>query len=506
MTSLTLEQIIRWLADALRCDPNRVEPLAALVHELTGGSPFFAIHFITELTDEKLLTFEPSGSGWTWDLDRIRTKGYIDDIADFLVGKLNRLPASTQEVLQELACLGGVVQAATLALVRAEQIAATEEALRELVRAGLIVQTETAYQCRHDRVQEAAYALIPEDQRAATHLRIGRLLALRAQPGEGDERIFEIVNQLNRGISLIETTEEKEQIAEINLRASRRAKAATAYPSALAYLEIGRSLLSPDAWGRQHRLMFSLELQSAECEFLTGQFSRADSRLSTLIQRAHDLRERASVIFLQIFLYRALEQSGRAVAVGLEFLREFGIEWSPHPTLAEVALEYDRIGESLGPRSIESLVELPVMEDPVQRTIVDLLAALEEPAFFTDENLRCLMVGRMVNISLVHGNADGSCIAYVHLGWFLAPRFGDFEAGFRFGKLGLDLVERPGLQRFRARVLQCFGYFINPCSAHLRAGIPLLRRSFGLAQEAGDQPTPVTGDRLVTLPPRPERI
>jgi PAS domain S-box-containing protein len=195
-----------------------------------------------------------------------------------------------------------------------------------------------------------------------------------------------------------------------------------------------------------------------------------------------------------------LEQSDRAVAVGLAFLRELGIEWSPHPTLADVAREYDRIEESLGARSIESLIDLPEMEDPIQRTIVDLLAALEEPAFFTDENLRSLMVARMVNISLVNGNTDGSCIAYVHLGWFLAPRFGDYEAGFRFGKLGLELVERPGLQRFRARVLQCFGYFINPCSAHLRAGIPLLRRSFGLAQEAGDLTyAGYCCDRLVTL-------
>ena len=129
-----------------------------------------------------------------------------------------------------------------------------------------------------------------------------------------------------------------------------------------------------------------------------------------------------------------------------------------------------------------------------------MLTVLEEPAHFTDENLRYLVLARMVNLSLKHGNSDGSCVAYVNLGWLVGPLFGDQQTAFRFGKLGLDLVEKRGLERFRARVSQCFGYFVIPWSRHLRTGIGLLRRSFIAAQEVGDIKYAVySHDRLVTF-------
>jgi predicted ATPase len=143
---------------------------------------------------------------------------------------------------------------------------------------------------------------------------------------------------------------------------------------------------------------------------------------------------------------------------------------------------------------------LPPMTDSAWLATLDVLTAVEEPAYFTDENLRCLVVARIVNLSLEHGNSDGSCVAYVQLGWFVGPRFDDYEAAFRFGKLGLDLVEKRGLERFRARVSQCFGYFINPWSRHLRTSVEVLRRSFTTAQEAGDvKYAAYSCDRFVTV-------
>ncbi|MBV8584851.1 MAG: GAF domain-containing protein, partial [Verrucomicrobia bacterium] len=184
----------------------------------------------------------------------------------------------------------------------------------------------------------------------------------------------------------------------------------------------------------------------------------------------------------------------------LEYLRETGVDWSLHPTNEEVQREYQRIWQQLGNRPIEALVDLPSMTDPLRRATLDLLAVTEGPAFFHDQNLRSLIVTRMVNLSLEYGNSDGSCVAYLQLGWFVGPRFGDHQAAFRFGMLGLELTENRGLERFKPRVYQIFSYFISPWTRPLRASLESLRRSFRLARETGDIKYAAYGcDRLTTL-------
>jgi GAF domain-containing protein len=455
---------------------------------------------LTTLTDERLLVFDSSAAAWSWDLARIRAKGYTENVADLMAGKLSRLSHATQEALGQLACLGNSAEVSTLALIQRVSEEQIGTALGEAVHAGLVFWLDSIYVFLHDRVREAAYALIPESERAAVHLRIGRLLVSCTAPGEMEEKIFEIVNQLNRGTALIDSLEERERVAELNLRAGERAKNSTAYASALTYFVTGRALLAAESWEQRYTLTFGLELQRAECEFLTGDFAAAEERLSMLSRRAGDLAGSAAVARLQTELYTALDQSARAVEAGLKYLRRAGVDWSQHPTDDEVQHEYERIWRQLGSRPIEALIDLPPMTDAASLATLEVLTAVDEPSYFIDENLRFLVVARMVNLSLEHGNSEGSCVAYVHVGWLLAPRFGDHEAAFRFAKLGLDLVEKRGLERFRARVFQSFAYFVDPWSRHLRSSLELLRHSFTTAQEAGDLKYAVYAcDRLVTF-------
>jgi len=500
LAPLGLDDVGRLVADSLNCERDSAQPLARLVHEKTGGNPFFAIQFFTALAEEGLLAFDSGAAAWAWDLARIRAKGYTDNVVDLMAGKLNRLPDMTQEAIGLLACLGSVAEIATLSLVQGESEQEIHAALWEAVRAGLVLRLDNSYTFLHDRVQEAAYALIPESERAVVHLRIGRLFVSQTAPEEMEEKIFEIVNQLNRGALLIDSLEERERVAELNLNAAKRAKTSTAYASALTYLVGGLALLTAESWEQQYALTFALEFQRAECEFMIGDFAAAEERLSMLSLHAGNLVDSAAVARLQTELYASLDQSDRAVEAGLEYLRRVGVDWSPHPTNGQLRQEYERIWRQLGDRSIEALVDLPPMTDPACRATLDVLTAVEEPANFTDENLRCLVIARMVNLSLEHGNSDGSCVAYVQLGWFVAPRFGDYQAAFRFATLGLDLVEKRGLERFRVRVSECFGYFVNPWLRHLRNSVELLRRSFTTAQEVGDLKYAVYScDRLVTV-------
>ncbi|PLP99468.1 trifunctional serine/threonine-protein kinase/ATP-binding protein/sensor histidine kinase [Cupriavidus pauculus] len=483
---LSRDHLGELIADAVRCEPKRVLPLAQLVHEKTAGNPFFAIQFLCSLAAEELLFFDHDATCWSWDLDRIHAKGYTDNVVDLMVGKLNRLPVETQAALQHLACLGNMAEFGILATVLAVPEKQVHVALWAAVHQELVERSEGAYRFIHDRVQEAAYSLIPLAMRAQVHLRIGRLLRAQAPASRQEEAIFETVSQLNRGASLITLQEERDQLAELNLIAGKRAGRSSAYAAALNYLNIGVALLAEDSWERQHELTFALELSRAECEFLTGQLSVAEERLSALSKRASTNVERATVACLHMDVCLVLDQSSRAITVGLSCLRDFGIEWSPHPDDEAVQREYAHIWTVLDARVVEDLIDSPLMEDPASLATVDVLMKIWTPALYTDENLASLTICKAVSLSLEHGNCDASTFAYVILIRIAGPRFGDYQAGFRFGQLGFELVERRGLKRLEARTFVCFALFVVPWMKHVRACRELQRRAFDAANRVGD--------------------
>src|SRR5208337_1037116 len=483
---LAPEHLGELIADALRCESQRAASLAELVHEKTAGNPFFVIQFLHALAAEGLLRFDHGVACWSWDLDRIHAEGYTDNVVDLMVGKLTGLPVETQQALQQFACLGNIAATAMLSIVLRLSEEQAHTTLWPAVRQELVERLEGHYRFIHDRMQEAAYSLIPEALRAETHLRIGRLLAAQTPLGKRELAIFDIVNQLNRGAALIAQQDERDRLAELNLIAGKRAKGSAAYASALAYLNAGMALLAEECWERQHDLIFSLELNRAECEFLTGQLSVADERLAALPGRATTTIEQAFVACLHMDVCTTLDHSGRAVAVCLYYLRHVGIELSAHPKEEEVRREYERIWSLLGARTIEELIDLPLMEDSVFLATVDVLTRIVTPAFLTDLNLLSVVICQAVSLSLERGNSDGSCFAYVMLGMIAGACFGDYEAGFRFGQLGCELVERRGLRRFQAGTYGNFASLVLPWTRHVRTGRDLLRRAFEAANQIGD--------------------
>ena len=254
LAPLGLDEIGRLIVDALHCAPERARPLAQLVQEKTGGNPFFAIQFLMALAEEGLLAFDPVAPAWQWDIDRIRAQSYTDNVVDLMAGKLKRFAATTQDALKQLACLGNVAEMATLTRVHGDTEEALHAALWEAVHAGLVCHQESAYKFLHDRIQQAAYALIPEAHRAEVHLRIGRVLRASMTADGLAEHLFDVANQCNRGAALLIDRDEKAQVATINLRAGRKAKASTAYASACVYFAAGMALLDERDWGSQYAI------------------------------------------------------------------------------------------------------------------------------------------------------------------------------------------------------------------------------------------------------------
>ena len=370
--------------------PQRAAPLAQLVHEKTAGNPFFVIQFLHTLAEEGLLAFDHDAARWRWDLERIHAKGYTDNVVDLMVGKLSRLPAETQQALQQLACLGNAAEIAMLAIVLGTPEEQVHAALWPAVRQELVERLEGSYRFIHDRVQEAAYSLIPEALRAEVHLRIGRLLAAQTPPEKREEAIFEIVNQLNRGAALITQRDEREQLAELNLIAGKRAKASTAYASALTYLDAGAALLARGLLGAPARADLCAGAEPGRMRVPDRRSYR--SRRSAWRRCRIAPRQRSNKPASRACAWMSARPSIRAAARSLSVSTTSGMSASsgrPIRQKRRCDANTSGSGHSSASRTIEELIDLPLMSDPASLATVDVLSKLVPPALYTDANLAC---------------------------------------------------------------------------------------------------------------------
>jgi PAS domain S-box-containing protein len=475
----------RLVTDALRSERSRVEPLAELVYEKTGGNPFFINQFLTTLVEERLLEFDISTATWSWDLTHVRAKNLTDNVVDLLIGKLKRLPAATQKALQQFACLGNTAEFAMLAMAHGGSEEQMHADLWEAARGGFILRMDGSYKFLHDRVQEAAYTLIPEEKRAEVHLRIGRRLMTRLSPEKIAEQTFDIVNQLNFGLQRIFNEDEKERVAELNLRAGRKAKSSAAYGSACAYLAAAIGLVDGTVWHHRYDLAFSLWLESAECEYLNGNFGETESLIAELLSRATSKIDKAAAYRLKVLSRAAKAEYQEAVDIARECLSLFEIELPARPSQEQVQIEYEKLWQNLGDRSIESLIDLPVMIDPEIRAVMDMLSVLVAPAYCTQNNLFYLVACQMVNTSLKYGATGASSHGYAELACILGPVFHRYFDGYRFGKLACSLIEKYGFEAYKAKVYFCMERAVF-WTESLRLAIEFVRLAHRAAIETHD--------------------
>jgi PAS domain S-box-containing protein len=483
---LSIDDLGQLVADSVHCEPRRAAPLARLVHEKTAGNPFFAIQFLTALAEQHLLAFDVRRGAWTWDVDRIRAQDITDNVVDLMVEKLKRLPTPTQDALKQFACLGNAADAATLEPVLGLEHSATD--LFEAARAGFIQRTDGAYRFVHDRIREASYALIPEEERAATHLRIGRLLAADLPRDGSSERTFEVTNQLNAGISLITEPGEKQQLWSLNIRAGRQARRAGAYASALSYFVRATDLLPPDAWSERYEETFGLYLYRTQCEHLMGNFRRADELFALLLANARGDLDRAKAYRLRIQLCQVSGHHVDAVAAALDALGLFGVSFpdSEQEIRAATDAEQQSMTVNLAGRRIADLVDAPLATDPTVRTIIGLLADSFTSVYTARSSLLPLVVLRALNLCLRHGNVEDACAVYSCYGFVVLSLYGDIRTGGEFSDMAVRLSDRFSHPKTRGRLLVVQAAFIDPWRAPMASSLVLTEQAFLAALDVGD--------------------
>ncbi|MEG4351695.1 AAA family ATPase [Microcoleus sp. LAD1_D3] len=508
------------IADTLVCSRALARPLTELVDQKTQGNPFFSTQFLKSLHEDGLITFNFEARYWQCDIATVRTLALTDDVVEFMALQLQKLPSQTQEVLKLAACIGNEFDLATLAVVCEKSSSETAANLWPALQAGLILpltevykfftseefefinqnsegESNTSdswfqnpdscyYKFLHDRVQQAAYVLIPESQKQSTHLNIGQLLLINTPRTEREEQIFNIVNQLNYGVDLIAEPTQRYELAELNLIAGRKAKTATAYAAARKYLSFGRQILAPHSWQTHYETALDLHVLGAETAYLSYDFQDMEELADLVLHNARTLLDKVKVYEIELSACTAQVKPKQAVEMGLAVLKLLGICFPENPTPADIQQGLEQTASLFAGKKIAEFIDLPEMENLQKQAALRILSALVSPAYITAPLLLPLVIVEMVNLSVSYGNAPLSAFAYGLYGLVLSGVVQDIETGCEFGQLALNIVELFNANYLKTKVFYTVGVHIIHGKHHVKETIPLLKEGYAIGLETGE--------------------
>jgi predicted ATPase/signal transduction histidine kinase len=541
LNPLDINSVNQFVADTLNCEPEKTLPLAELLFNKTAGNPFFLNQLLKYLYSKKLLRFNFKSSKtyletvevnldnsdqesaeiakmqcqiqgeWQWDIEQIQEMGITDNVLELMIDNIQKLSEKTQELLKLAACIGNRFDLEILSTVSEIPLASAVTYLWEALQSGLIlpvnnaskipialatniehsplpnaVATTPMYKFLHERVQQAAYALISESQQQEIHLKIGRLLLKIAPPEQLENYVFDIVNQLNSAQTIISSELEKFQLSQLNLIAGRKAKASAAYELAVKYLTVGIKLLSPESWQTDYDLTLALYESAAETAYLNTDFAQMEQWGEIVLQQAKNELDKIKIFEVKITACAMQTKLLEAVKIGREALKILGVNFPESPTPLDIQQALSKTAAYLTGKKIEDLINLPIVTNPHQLAIMRLLSSMFSATFIAEPMLLPLIVCKQVNLSIHYGNSAFSALGYANYGAILKGIVRDIESGDRFGKLALNLIDRLNALEFKSKTLNFVAFILMHGKHHIKETLPLLEEAYQSALENGD--------------------
>jgi predicted ATPase/signal transduction histidine kinase len=505
------------ISDTLSCHGEISIPLCQMVFAKTKGNPFFATQFLKSLHQDGIIKLNFDVGYWQYDLEAIQALALTDDVVEFMAQQIEKLPIITQDVLKLAACIGNEFDLKTLAIVHDKSVVDTASDLWIALHEGIVLpqtelyklfqneQSSTAivknsnsiefgdgsfkvpkYKFIHDRVQQAAYSLIPEHQRKQIHLKIGLLLLDNIPVAERGDEIFQLVNQFNIALELITDQTKRERITQMNFMAGRKALASTAYAAAIKYLMTGIELLPSDSWETQYELTLALYETAAEAAYLAGEFEQMEQLVNVVLAKAKTLLEKVKVYEVKIQAYGTQDKGLEALKIALPFLKLLGVEFPENPSQSDVQIGMAEITSYLRGKCIDDLINLPEMTAAEPLAVMRIISSTISPAYQTVPALFSLLILKQIQLSFQYGNTSLSSFAYLNYGVILCCVLEDIETGNQFGKLSLLMLDKFNAKEVEARIIISFNAVIRHWKEHAREILTPQMEAYTSALETGD--------------------
>lgn len=505
--ALNQHHIAQLIADTLFQKEEATQKLATLIYSKTGGNAFFVNQFLQTLYEQKLINFDFNKQAWEWDLQKIKQQNITDNVVELMAGKVQKLPSSTQDLLKIFACIGNKTNLETLAKIQQQNItqvfanlslALSEELilfLGEQQQLAVLTQNQEIegdfaikvdFKFAHDRIQQAVYSLIADEDKAKLHLKIGWLLYETHNEQSLHKDIFQITNQLNSGGHLITDTNERYLLAQLNLNAGQKAKASAAFNQAHEYIHKGLKLLSDESWEIQYNLTLRLHNAGFETDYLVGNYDQIDHWMNLILSKTKDLSDQITGYKIKINALKANYQLLEAVETAEDIIGKLGVKLPKNPKVIHIIQHMIGLSMFYRGKKIETFADRPRVPDYQMDAIAEITDSVSRAVFFAKPNLLPILTSITNKAAYKHNHPLYAAVAYSSYGLILCAINGDIDIGYRFGQVAQAIIDKTESKNTKAVTMFTLHVFINHWKDPLADSIPFLEEIYPLAREAGN--------------------
>lgn len=507
---LQLSAVQELVNDTICVHTKESQPLVEIIFNKSAGNPFFANQLLQTLYYENLINFDFFAKKWSWNLEQIQAFKITDiNLIDLILLNLKKLPVSTQETIKYAACIGNKFSLDTLSIISKSDRSSTASSLWIALQMGIVIPLDNnyriplslekksldmnfeeveniEYQFLHDRVQQAAYSLIEIEDRENFHMSIGNLILNKTPKENLEDKIFDIVNQMNIGKKLLSNESQRIELAELNYIAGNKAKLSAAYDAAQQYFDLCLHLLPKSTWESHYKFTIELYLLSLESAYINIDFEHANNLLTEIELYANNHQDIARAYELQIPYYFTQNQPLKSIQKALEILRILNIYIPENPSKIDTLFSILKVRIAQGKRKISDFENIKLMKDSDILTAMRVLMAVIPAAFVANPSLFPIAISKMVELSLKFGNAPISIFAYNSYGTLQCGALGNINSGYRYSLLALKLLDKFNAQELKSKALMVFNAINRPWKDPLRESIKMLPEGVQAGLEIGD--------------------
>lgn len=483
------EGIQELIQDLFNGDEAQNKALGTLLYKKAQGNPFFTLQLLKKLYEDNLFYFEMAEISWKANLPVIEKLQVTDNVVNFLVEELKTVDPDVLYLLKTGSAIENRFPLDLIVSIVKLPEDEVKNLLNNALRKDLVVQEENAltYRFMHDRIQQAVYSLMSDNEKLEIHEKIGRTLLAKTTKEKLAEQVIDIVNHLNHADMSAWDPNDQIEMSKLNLMAGLKAKDSAAFAQSIYYFRKGIELLPQGSWEKEPHLSFELCENLAIALVVTGGSREAETLFEELLQKSKTELDKGRIWGVKLMSYAQQHNYERLFDEAKKVLKLYGYRFEKDPSKLTLIKSLLKLKWKSLFTKFDDIPKFSPAQDPNVHTVTSILSSLCYPAFVLNKKNQYIKNAvDILTITLDNGLTQNSSVGMGNYAIFMGSEImKKYEESYHLGKICLEIAQHYPKTAETASMIFSYYAFMHRWKMPLREAIAPMKQAYRMMMETG---------------------